>query len=265
MLLSSTSALNFQPQRIVSLVPSQTELLSHLGLDDRIAGITKFCVHPERLKKTKAIVGGTKNVQVEHVKRLAPDLIIANKEENVREQVEELAHEFPVWVTDVDSLEGALSMIGDIGQLTRTELLATNLVHAIRAAFQSIEKPALPINTAYLVWKDPYMTVGGDTFINDLLRRCSLNNIFREASRYPVIQLQDLLDKDCRLCLLSTEPYPFKEHHLQELQAHLPGVKLALVDGEFFSWYGSRLLDAPAYFNRLLATILVEQSTRIVH
>ena len=255
MLLSSTSALNFEPQRILSLVPSQTELLSHLGLEDHIAGITKFCVHPAGLKKNKAIVGGTKNVQLEHVRTLRPDLIIANKEENVREQVQELAREFPVWVTDVDSLEGALSMIGDIGKLTRTEPLATNLVHAIQAAFQFIEKPALPINTAYLIWKDPYMSVGGDTFINDLLGRCGLINIFRDASRYPVIDINELNNKGCQLCLLSTEPYPFKEHHLQELLAKLPGVKLALADGEFFSWYGSRLLDAPTYFNQLLAAI----------
>jgi ABC-type Fe3+-hydroxamate transport system substrate-binding protein len=246
------------PQRIISLVPSQTELLYDLVLEERVVGITKFCVHPEVWFRTKARIGGTKNLNIEKVLSLQPDLVIANKEENVKEQVEALAAKLPVWVSDVNNLEDAYEMIASIGSLTNTDPRATELITKIKAGFNELAanaKPVAPMRCAYLIWKDPYMTAGGDTFINDMLFRCGLQNVFAHLTRYPSVTLPALQGANCQVVLLSSEPYPFKEKHIAEIEAALPGVKVLLVDGEMFSWYGSRLLLAPAYFSRFGASL----------
>ena len=203
----------------------------------------------------KIVIGGTKNIHLSQIKALAPDLVIANKEENVKEQVEELAEDLPVWVTDVNNLEEALGMIGDIGLLTHTNEKAKQLVNDIERSFAQIEPLTPAINTAYLIWRDPLMTVGGDTFIHDMLLRCGFHNIFDQQTRYPAISVEDLRRLNCELLLLSSEPYPFNEKHIQELQDWLPYTKIMLADGEMFSWYGSRLLQSPGYFERLIADI----------
>ncbi len=254
MILQDASNLSVMPRRIVSLVPSQTELLFYLGLDETTIAITKFCVHPQKWHFTKKIIGGTKNIHAKEIKALKPDLIIANKEENVKEQVEELAIEFPVWLTDVDDLQSAYKMITDIGQLTGTMFKAGMLINDIRQKFSTISVHQ-KINTAYLIWRKPYMTVGRDTFINEMLFHCGLRNIFGDEKRYPVVTIEQLKNSGCQLLLLSSEPYPFVQKHTDELQKQLPNIKIMLVDGQFFSWYGSRLLFAADYFKKLLATI----------
>ncbi len=258
MLLHSTLEFLNKPVRIISLVPSQTELLFHLGLEATVVGITKFCIHPANWQKTKVIVGGTKNINIEKIKSLNPDLIIANKEENVENQIMELSKHFPVWVSDVSNLKDALEMINDIGQLTKTASTAHQLIIEIETGFKNLPFNANKIKTCYLIWKDPYMTVGGDTFISDMLNYCGYLNLYADAMRYPVIDINDLVKNDCQLLLLSTEPYPFKEKHIEELKRQLPGTTIILVDGEMFSWYGSRLLKAPSYFKQL-----VEQTKNI--
>lgn len=254
MLLHSPSQLLYPPKRIVSLVPSQTELLFDLGLENQVVGITKFCVHPAKWKKTKTIVGGTKNINPEIIRALAPNLIIANKEENIKEQVEALAQDFDIFVTDVANLGDAMAMINNIGQLTHATEKADEIAKIIRKRFTSI-KPTNNIPTAYLIWRNPYMTIGGDTFISDMLTHCGLTNIYASQKRYPAVDIEDLKQKKCRLLLLPSEPYPFKQKHIEELQHCLPHTRIMLVDGEMFSWYGSRLLQAPAYFNRLIKAI----------
>ncbi|WP_315821741.1 helical backbone metal receptor [Paraflavitalea speifideaquila] len=243
------------PKRIVSLVPSQTELLADLGLADAVVGITKFCVHPESWFRSKQRVGGTKKVNMDTVHRLQPDLIIANKEENVKEQVEELAVHYPVWVSDVNDLIDALAMIRSLGALTGTVAGAAAIAGSIEAGFASLAGITPVIRAAYLIWRDPWMTVGHDTFIHHLLQRCGLQNVFEQQSRYPAIDIAALQAADCKLLLLSSEPYPFKQQHIDELQQHLPATRILLVDGEMFSWYGSRLLQAPAYFQQLLGLV----------
>ena len=252
MIIFFPTQLNYQPVRIVSLVPSQTELLHDLGLAESVVGITKFCIHPKEWLQTKAIIGGTKNFHPEKVKVLQPDLIIANKEENIKEQVEALAKEFNVYVTDIATLDDALQMIQDVGTITHTSTKANEMAKAIKANFRII-RPGKKLKTAYLIWQNPYITVGSDTFIHSMLNCCGLQNIFVKQTRYPSIEIGDL--KECELLLLSSEPYPFKQKHIDELQKHLPNTKIMLADGEMFSWYGSRLLHAPAYFNRLLRQI----------
>ncbi len=266
MILQSTSAMRHIPKRIVSLVPSQTELLHYLGLEQETIGITKFCVHPEEWFKNKTRVGGTKTIKKDIIRQLQPDLIIANKEENVKEQVEELAKDYPVWVTDVNDLDDALQMINDIGQLTGKSTEADHLVFSITKEFADLKK--LPtancqLSTSYLIWRNPYMTIGGDTFISSLLAQCGFQNVFADNLRYPEVSVSELKaafsqlpTSNYQLVLLSSEPYPFQQKHIDELQNQIPGCKIILVDGEMFSWYGSRLLLAPQYFKSVIHSIL---------
>lgn len=249
-----TSAQHFKqpPQRIISLVPSQSELLSYFGLEKGVIGITKFCVHPQQWFKTKTRVGGTKNLNINLIRKLQPDLIIANKEENVKEQIEELAKIFAVWVTDVNTLDDGLQMINDVGELTHKKKKAETLIKLIKSKFSQLQTPNYKLSTCYLIWQKPYMTIGGDTFINDMMKHCGLKNIFANKTRYPEITVDQLSTSKVQLILLSSEPYPFQQKHVEELQKQLPGKKITLVDGEMFSWYGSRLLQAPAYFKKLL-------------
>jgi ABC-type Fe3+-hydroxamate transport system, periplasmic component len=241
------------PSRIVSLVPSQTELLSTLGLDEQVVGITKFCVYPQHWFRTKTRVGGTKTVHPEIIDALQPDLILANKEENVKEQVESLAEKYPVWISDVHDLDSALAMMEQFGFMTGTSEKATRLIIDIKNRFSALPAIHHKIPTAYLIWRNPYMTIGGDTFIHDMLHRCGLQNVFGHLPRYPAVTIEEL--KACQLLLLSSEPYPFKQQHIDELLAQLPGTTILLTDGELFSWYGSRLLHAPAYFAALLRQV----------
>jgi ABC-type Fe3+-hydroxamate transport system substrate-binding protein len=249
--LYRTIELAEKPARIISLVPSQTELLYDLGLENEVIGITKFCVHPEKWFKGKERIGGTKTINIRKIKELQPDLIIANKEENIKEQVEELAQDLPVWISDVNTLEEAYDMIKNIGSMTGKQEEAASLLGRIKIAFAQLDIRASNKRTAYLIWKDPYMTVGGDTFINDMLSTAGFYNIFQDCQRYPEITIEDLNGVNCELLLLSSEPYPFKQKHIDNLQDQLPGTKILLVDGEAFSWYGSRLLHAATYFQEL--------------
>jgi ABC-type Fe3+-hydroxamate transport system substrate-binding protein len=252
MYISSPFSLPAKPQKIISLVPSQTELLYDLGLDPEVAGITKFCIHPQEWFRTKKRIGGTKNIHLQEIAALQPDLILANKEENVKTQVDALAEHFPVYVSDVGNYEEALKMIADIGSLTHTQEEAADLVIKIRAEFDQLSVQNYPpLRTAYLIWKDPYMTVGADTFIHNMMEKAGLVNMYADEDRYPSVTLQALSERKPELVLLSSEPYPFKQKHIDELKAFLPGSKIILADGEMFSWYGSRMLKAATYFQKL--------------
>ncbi len=249
------------PKRIVSLVPSQTELLADLGLEEEVAGITKFCVHPERWFRSKARVGGTKTVSLEKVAALGPDLILANKEENVQNQIEALQEIAPVWVSDIRTLDEALHMIRAVGDLCGKPAAAASIVEEIGRGFESLRPSVSAVKkVAYGIWRDPWMWAGGDTFISDLLARCGWANALSQLPRYPETSPAALAEYRPNLVLLSSEPYPFKEKHAAEVKAAVPGADVVLVDGEMFSWYGSRLLGAPAYFRTLLASDLLTGS-----
>ena len=239
---------SFPPKRIISLVPSQTELLADLGLSSEVIGITKFCVHPASWK-TKTRVGGTKHFDHEIIDRLAPDLIIGNKEENYLEGIEILQKKYPVWMSDIKTLPDALAMIRSIGLLTNRAEIAHDLVAKINNAFE--HTPEFKSATVlYLIWRKPWMAVGADTFIDAMLSKIGLRNIVR-TNRYPELATDEIQLLNPDLVFLSSEPYPFKENHVAELKALCPNADVKLVDGEMFSWYGSRLLKAPAYFRRL--------------
>ncbi len=241
----------FPPKRIISLVPSQTELLYDLGLEEEVVGITKFCIHPDEWFRTKTRVGGTKTLNIDTIKSLHPDLIIANKEENTKEQIELLTPHFPVWTSNINTLEDALIMIQAVGKICDKTINANALITNIEKQFQTITKATSLQTAAYLIWKSPWMTVGSDTFISDIMQRVGYCNVFADFERYPEITIEDLQNKNPQLVLLSSEPYPFKEKHIAYIQEHLPLSKVLLVDGEMFSWYGSRLQYAAEYFKSL--------------
>ncbi len=247
---------NWPPRRIVSLVPSQTELLYTLGLDQEVVGITKFCVHPAAWYREKTRVGGTKTLNLEKIEALRPDLIIGNKEENDRAQIEALAARWPVWISDILTLEDAYDMVLRVGELTGKAVAASDLTAEIRQKFDRLAVYPSSIRAAYFIWRKPYMVAAADTFIHDMLGRAGFQNVFAHLTRYPEVSLDDLAAAQPDVLLLSSEPYPFAEKHFRPFREACPEAKIVVVDGEMFSWYGSRLLAAPGYFEGLREEIL---------
>lgn len=247
--LNNSILLASTPKRIVSLVPSQTEFLYDIGLETEVVGITKFCIHPYHWLKSKTIVGGTKNLDIEKVRSLKPDLIIGNKEENTKEDIEKLREIAPVWMSDIFNLEDALEMMNSIGRMVGKHEETQELVDNIKGQFDSFKAIISKLSVLYLIWRKPYIGVATDTFIDDMLKRCGFNNILSDHTRYPTLEDFGTLNPD--VLLLSSEPYPFKEKHLSELKAIFPDSQIKFVDGELFSWYGSRLQKSVEYFRRI--------------
>lgn len=230
-------------QRIISLVPSLTELFIDLGLKDCLVGRTRFCIHPSNQVDTIPIIGGTKNPNIEKILALEPDLIISNKEENSKEDVEELQKHVEVVVTEIDSIQQGLQWIHELGEKLGIKEETEDLIKSITKLIPS-PSDFKPIDTAYFIWREPWMSIGSDTYINDVMKHFGLNNIFGNRNRYPVTTLKELTIKQPDIILLSSEPFPFKEKHILEVQAACPDSKIFLVDGEWFSWYGSRMFPA---------------------
>ncbi|CAN5590766.1 helical backbone metal receptor [soil metagenome] len=248
------------PKRIISLVPSQTELLFDLGLDETVIGITRFCIHPEQWFETKTRVGGTKDFKLEMIRMLKPDLIIANKEENNLEGLLPLMNEFPVWISDVSNLDDALRMISSIGAMTGTNDSANDIISKIKTEYQRLAEYLVlspPINNrcVYYIWYKPWMSIGEDTFIYNQLVNCGFSSVTERRQRYPEISIEEAKNAEAELVFLSSEPFPFQEKHSVEVKAIFPEAIIKFVDGEFFSWYGSRLVTAPSYFISLLESL----------
>lgn len=241
--------INFPPQRIVSLVPSITELLYDLGLGKEIVGKTKFCCYPAVGLECSSIVGGTKNYSISKIKQLAPDLIIANKEENVESTINELKELFPTWVSDVATTSEAIELIKSIGKITNRSHTAYSLSEAVIKGLDEIGG-TFSGKIAYLIWNDPIMVAGQNTFINSVLNHLGFENVI-DQNRYPEISFQELLALDPEHIFLSSEPFPFKQKHLDYFRSCFPNANTVLVNGEMFSWYGSRMLKLESYFKGL--------------
>ncbi|WP_426060845.1 ABC transporter substrate-binding protein [Hymenobacter sp. B1770] len=244
-------AVPFPPQRIVSLVPSQTELLFDLGLGDKVVGLTKFCIHPAEARKGATVIGGTKNFDFEKIAALKPDLIIGNKEENYQAGIEELATQYPVWLSDISTLPEALDMIRRVGFIVGAKDKAVALAAEIEACFSMLASPEATVPVAYFIWRKPYMVAATGTFINDLLHRAGFSNVFAGLTRYPEVSAEQVAAAGPQRIFLSSEPYPFGEKHIAEFQQLCPSARIEVVDGELFSWYGSRLRESAAYFTQL--------------
>jgi ABC-type Fe3+-hydroxamate transport system substrate-binding protein len=237
------------PQRIISLVPSLTETLIDAGLESKLIGRTKFCIHPAGVVHKIPVTGGTKNPKTDKILALHPDLIIANKEENRKEDIDTLAQTVPVYVSNIQNLRELTLFMEDMATIFPQSGAAE-----IKCRFEEFPKPdsnPKTFRSCYLIWKDPWMTIGGDTFIHHMMEYAGFTNIFGNLQRYPEITLETLKKANPELILLSSEPYPFKQRQLIELQAEFPVSKIRLVDGEMFSWYGTRILKAPSYFEAL--------------
>lgn len=204
-------------------------------------GRTKFCIHPDDRVKAIPVIGGTKNPRIASLSKLEPDLVIANKEENREEDISMIREFCPVWTSDIPNFEKACQAILAIGSMCdrkpRAEQIINELQHVLdRKPFKKVRK------VAYLIWREPLMTIGGDTYIQDMLSRFGLQNIFSDLMRYPQITADEINQRKPDLILLSSEPYPFRNKHVAEMRRACPGSKVQLVNGEIFSWYGSRLL-----------------------
>lgn len=246
----------YPPQRIVSLVPSQTELLFELGLGDKVVGVTKFCIHPPDARQRATVVGGTKNFDFEKIAALRPDLIIGNKEENYQEGIEQLAANYPVWLSDISNLPDALRMIRQVGVLVGAKPRADQLAATIERSFARLALSPGPVSAAYFIWRKPYMVAAAGTFIDDMLTRAGFVNVFAPQQRYPEVSAEQLAAAAPQVILLSSEPYPFAAKHMAEFHAICPPAQIQIVDGELFSWYGSRLQHSAAYFANLRAAVV---------
>jgi len=252
--LNRTIQINGIPKRIISLVPSQTELLYDMGLESSIVGITKFCVHPVHFRKEKKIVGGTKSVHFDKIKDLNPDIILCNKEENTQEMILELEKIAPVHISDIYTMDDCLELIEMYGNLFAKEEIASQINSDIKLKyddFKNFISNISELKTAYFIWKNPWMVAASDNFINTMLRLNSFKNYFGELTRYPEIELSEDKKETADLVLLSSEPFPFSEKHMDEVRTYFPNAKVLVVDGEMFSWYGTRLLKAFDYFKSL--------------
>jgi ABC-type Fe3+-hydroxamate transport system substrate-binding protein len=240
------------PKRIVSTVPSQSEYLFDLGLEDEVIGITKFCIHPKSWFESKQKIGGTKNLHLERIAALNPDLIIANKEENTLSDIEWLAERFPVYISDINSLNEAYQAMSDIGILTNRQVEAEDWLDRIKDEQRVYNAADQEFGTvAYLIWNEPLMAVGSNNFIHDMLGIGGWDNCFGHLKRYPVVTIDDIIAEAPHLLFLSSEPFPFKQSHVSYFKEHLPQTEVLIVDGEMFSWYGSRLLKSFKYFDEL--------------
>lgn len=237
------------PDRVVSLCPSQTELLFELGVGDRVVGVTKFCVHPRAQVQTRARVGGTKNVDIERVRALRPDLVLAEKEENTRDTVLTLEREFPVFVTDVVDVDSALAMIATVAELFGVDERAATLETSIRVSLGELDVTKR-WRVLYLIWREPWMAAGRGTYIDSVLAACGFDNAIGDP-RYPELTLSAMRDLEPDFVFLSSEPFPFRARHRQELAEAMPTPGIVHVDGEVFSWYGSRMTQIAPYVREL--------------
>jgi ABC-type Fe3+-hydroxamate transport system substrate-binding protein len=248
--MNQTIRLQNPAKRIVSLVPSQTEFLHAIGCADELIGLTKFCIHPKEWHQTKIRVGGTKNLNLETIRKLQPDLIIGNKEENSKEDIEILQQQFPVYMSDIYTLSDALKMMEDLGVLTCKSSLANQIADQVRIDFQNL--PQFKKKIVYLIWQDPLMAVGPNTFIGEMLRLAGFENVISDANiRYIELLDEDLKKLNPEIILLSSEPFPFTPEHCLNYHEKFQ-IPSCMVDGEMFSWYGSRMLLFKDYLNNLL-------------
>ena len=253
--MNRTIRIQYPPKRIVSLVPSQTELLFDLGLEKEVVGITKFCIHPKNWFRYKTRVGGTKNLNFEQIENLKPDIILANKEENTEAEIKQLIKYYPVWISDIQNLEDAIEMIFLIGNMTMTNVKSKSIINNIQKGFDLLT-PIKAKKTAYFIWQNPMMSINKNRFIHNMMSRCGFVNVFAATDKdYPEISEKQLQEANPEIIFLSSEPFPFKDKHVNKFQEICPEAIIKLVDGEMFSWYGSRLQHAPYYFQNLIKSI----------
>lgn len=235
--LGNSLSIPRNPERIISLVPSITEFLYALGMGERVVGITKFCIYPQIWFQTKTRIGGTKTPDFDKIKALTPDLIIGNKEENQEDDINRLRELAPVYMSDVNSIDDMYEMIRDLAILLGVESEGPRWIEKWKVYLELNKNKGLGKEALYIIWKDPIMVVGKNTFIDSYLTAIGYKNSVKEE-RYPVWN-ENLADNP-EVVLLSTEPYPFKETDFDYFKTMFPNAEVALISGEECSWYGVR-------------------------
>jgi ABC-type hemin transport system substrate-binding protein len=249
------------PERIVSLVPSLTEALFALGLGERVVGVTEWCVHPAEAVARLPRVGGTKTPDLEAIRGLRPDLVIANQEENRRRDVEALAGAgVAVWLTYPRTVRDAAALLRELAGLGATPEAVARVVEPVEAAFAEAEavRPLRPARVFCPIWRDPWMAVGADTYAHDLLVLCGGENVFadRRERRYPLVRLDEVVARQPDVVLLPDEPYAFGPRDVAELmRLPMPAAetgRIHRIDGTHVSWYGPRIRAAIGTLRGLL-------------
>jgi len=244
------------PKRIVCLVPALTETLFDLGLEDELVGITTSCSHPYHLRVTKTTVGGPKQVDVDQIKLLQPDVIIGNKEENSAEDIARLQAICPVWMADVQTLDQNFQLLERLGQLFNKRTEASKWIDKIRFAqkdFMAFVSDKTAYKTAYFMGREPFIVAGGATFIQELLTINQFENVYAgREEQYPEVEVRKIrIQGDPELVFLPSIPYPFEEEHAFEIGRFTHHGKTVFVDGEMFSWYGTHVHKAFDYFKQI--------------
>lgn len=249
--LNNSITITKLPQRIISIVPSQSEFLWHIGVRNELVGITKFCIHPKQMFTNIEHVGGTKKLNLTKIRALKPNLIIANKEENNKEEIELLQKEFDVWISDIYNFKDAFKMMNLLSVILKKESETKLLISEIKKLIKLIKNNFNKQTVAYFIWNKPYMLAANNTYINFILNYLGLKNVVQSINRYPEVTIEALKKLNPQICFLSSEPFPFKQKHILELQKHLPNSKIIIVDGEVFSWYGNRMMELAGYIKTL--------------
>lgn len=237
----------FPPRKIISFQPAITETMYHLHLENEIVGRTRFCIYPKDKIEKAVNVGGTKDFKLDRIHDLKPDLIICEKEENTREMVEELEKHYPVYCFEVQTVDEALQMLIDLGDITDRKKEANQLRNDIISSFKTLPQLFSGKTAAYVIWQNPYMVVGKDTYINSVLTSIGLTNPFTEKEgRYPEVTVDDFRNEELDYIFLASEPYPFRDEHVKQFNEINDKANTQLIDGEMF-WYGVKMLEAVPY------------------
>ena len=246
------------PQKIVSLVPSLTEALFAFGVGKKVVGRTRYCTQPPRCVGSVEKVGGTKKVDIGHVLSLEPDLVVAVKEENARESVEALrAAGVPVFLGAPETVVGALTMLKELAGLVGAPR-ANEVIGPIERVYEGMRRrrPARRLRLFVPIWKGPYMGVGSDTYVHDVVEVSGGENVCGGETRYPVVSAQEIEDFQPEVILLPDEPYPFSAEDLAEFYAlDIPAARedrIYLVDGKLLTWYGPRMAGSLRQLSALL-------------
>jgi ABC-type Fe3+-hydroxamate transport system substrate-binding protein len=246
------------PNRIISLVPSLTEALFSFGVGEKVVGRTRYCLWPPRAVGKVPTVGGTKKVDVRRALELEPDLIVAVKEENARENVEELEEAgVPIFIGAPEDVAGAIRLLRELAERVeapRTEAVLDPIERVYGRLKNGVVRGAPLVFVP--IWKKPYMSVGSDTYVHDVLEMCGGENICSDATRYPIITLKGVEAAQPEVILLPDEPYPFSAEDLEDFYAlDVPAIhadRIHLVDGKLLTWYGPRMASSLVQLSTLL-------------
>ena len=247
------------PKRIVSLVPSLTETIADLGCRDRIVGCTSFCELPvgliQGLEKSGGVIGGTKNPDIEAIRRLKPDVVFANREENRRADVTKIEEFVPLHVSEPADVDDVVHLIEDLGSMLEANIEAdkwNGRISKAKETLNELRSNAKPVRYVYLIWWNPAMVVGGNTYISHLLAEGPFLNACEEMDRYPVMKLEDLAALGADIIFGSTEPYDFNDNALNMVRNELGSkIQVAGIDGRICGWHGTRTAHALEYLRKL--------------